>query len=333
MNKQKIILTTVLLLSSVLVAGWRVNDWWMEARCKRYPDRGDFDFYVNCTRQLTLQEHPTVPVMLFLSNLLFLGQGKFTVLFYMTAGYALLFMLVFHLVHRTTRMLPLACAGFCMMLGSVYYTIVPTALKNLWALNLMLFTLTLLPRLRNPFPNKTFYLTVISSLLVALTHSIPIWLLLVCFFTFLPYWHHHFKKETRWLLITAILTVCVSLVVLEVTNRLRKLSRFFASLFANPIVTMATNFRRLWGSSITVFPFFIVFIFSFFALLIYQWKTRQYQPLSWGLVLCIETLYLMGPTGYAGRFISTATPLVIILYSIVLAHLVKPYWKKESIIW
>lgn len=319
MNWKPVIYVLVFLLAcsaSLYVSYSRVENWWRKHSSSVWPDRGDFDFYLNATQQFPSQEHLVVPTMLFTLNML-LQNPEVTALTLMVLGFSLIHFSVAWCVYNLTRTGWLTATAFAFALSATSsFPFWGFLLKNVWAVVFSMFCLALLLRVEDTPTVKNLLVISTFAVLTAFSHSAPIWLLLEILGVYVLYWMRKAQAKTRITLsvLFCLLTVC-SLLVLSWTGRLHKLT----NTFTPDTSTLLVNAGRLLFNRGAL----IMYAVGAAATAITVLK-RKTQPHLLGLLLALSTAYFAPPSlAVWNRLYATAIPFLLVFFASSVPYLLR----------
>ena len=317
----KLVLPLIMLVLAVGLSVWKVNSFWQNAKNQVYPERGDWDYYVQACSHIPL-DHPVVPVLLHSLNH-FVNNPDLTVLSMMTLGYTIVFFSVYHL-SRMRGCHPIACvvAFIIIPLSQGYLT--PTALKNVWAVAFLLVSLMLLSRLeqngRDLNPRKLQITTFSAFVVTLLTHTIAVFALfpvLLCYT--LKSLRDRTSKHTKFFIIS--LTVISILIAIGAFTpqlfRLGKLGNLTSDFLSNPLSVTSYNVNRAFSHPEN-YTHFIIYLTAAIMGIAYFGDTRKFEPLFFGLLLAYSGLFFLGSEPFADRLHSTGITFLGVLCAYVL---------------
>jgi len=311
----------VVIIISLIVAVARVEMFWQDAQHQVYPDRGDYDFYLESCNNMPPHEHPVVPAILHIVNFV-LRNPDASVLLLMMIAFASVSILVFSFTHLTTGNIYASLYSFFIMIISVPNFLSPTALKNIVGIAFLLLSLTLLQLFIKTRCKKHLAFLVTSSVLTCLTHSLPIIGLLAVFAAYAFQWR-------KIVVLFGGLTL-LFLATLALTGRLYKLE--LTLRFLN-ISTLTYNLNRLSTTWIMA-PYLALFLVTTGFGFIHQLWTKRFNPIFTGLDGSAIALLLCGLPPFAGRLYVTTIPLLAVLCGLTMhfsmEHVVKGDLKNEG---
>ena len=313
-QRARAILFFVVFTIAFVAAFYRVHVFWNEGEVKSTP--GDWNYYVQACNHIPV-DHPVVPLMLRGINF-FVRNPDLTILSLMVTGYTLMFALSFIVPFRFKYHLVASLLSFFIVASTEYKYLTPTALKNIWAINFLLVTLLLFPKI----DTGRWHLkasTVAMSIVTFLTHTIP-------FFALLPVTLCHLinsEKNRKFYFATTsllILAIFTGLFLLPQLNRLSKLNAVINAFITNPANVILYNIHFVFvdvSTALHVSIFQITIVISTLSFM----HTRKFEPMLSGLFFTYTALFFLGPPthqAFTGRFHETGIPIIAILYAYAL---------------
>ena len=290
----------LILLSAILMAMVRVGFFYTPIARLSYPDRGDLDFYVNCTRYIPLDQPPVVPVLLFIFNLA-LANSILTVLSCMVFAYALIYYVMFQLAVTYTGSIIASVSMFFLVIYSDT-TLSPTALKNLFGVAFILLILLLLPSFMEGKRKESFAFIALS-ILALFVHSATSFLLLPIYFVY------SLKNLKNHRLLTVLGLFLIAVLLVSFTPLSSKGWVVLSDFVRDPLTVFINNlvFNSL---IIEQFCYSTVLLSSIIMLLFLEHKELFISCAVVGL-LC----YFLPSVAYAGRMRETAMPFIGLLFA------------------
>lgn len=317
--KLKHVLPMIMLALSFGIAVWRVNVWWGQARTQVYPERGDWDYYVQSCNHIPL-DHPIVPIALHSLNLL-VNNPVLTVLSMMTLGYTAVFFSVYILTHLLGCH-PIACVvGFLIVALSQGF-LSPTALKNIWAVAFLMMSLILLSRLEKGGA-KLKIATFFTFILTLFTHTIAVFALfpiLLCYTA--KSLQDRPNKHTKFF-VTSLIIISVLIMAGAFTPqlfRLGKLGNVASDFLNNPLHVVSYNLNYPLFH-LENYVHFIIYLTAVAVGVVYFGYARRVDPMFFGLLLAYSGLFFLGSKLFAGRLHSTGIALLGVLYAYTITTL------------
>jgi len=302
-------LDAFVLIISLIFAIFVVNKYWLDVKDKAYPDRGDWDFYIKCCNHMPPQEYPLIPTMLHLINMVVVNP-IISVLALTLLAYSFIFFFMYKLTFTLTNNKWFGLLGFTLIILSTRLLPVATALKNLFGIGFLLYTLTILTYYQKRRSKPLLFALAIGFTLTLLSHSLPIFALMVISALYLIHFNHDDFKAVFFPVGLYTLMGLLMFVTLSFTNRLYKFNYLFSSFTPSTIIY---NWNRL-SYAFGLWPYLQLFIISFAQVVIYQFLTKKFKPMLTGMLLSLVVLFFCGPYQYASRFHANAIPLLIVTF-------------------
>ena len=294
---------------------------------------GDYRFYLKCCFSTPTQEHVIVPLFLRVLNIV-LQNPQLTVLSMMVVSYFLVYFLTFLLTAQLTKrfytgLISVSIAlGFGFLRGSGGF-LSPTALKNRFAIIFLLISYFFLLKLKNKPTTTKLALFLTFAFLTALTHSLPIFLLLETLMVFLIYKTYNGEREKRVFLVAVPALAFATFVALTFSGKLIK----FADLFQNFVFNLPATF--ILNCTFAYIPYIAIFQWALITFSISLAYKQKLNPFFVSLLLNAGTLMFLGTKSlthysYSSRFHENLLPFLAIILGYITSFAIDLFSKKEE---
>jgi len=287
---------------------------------------GDYTFYLNCCTETPGQQHLVIPLLLRVVNTV-LQYPTLTVYIMMVLGFFLTYFSIFLLSTRLSENIysGVVSVATALIFGSgLNIFLTATALKNLYGIVFLLLSLVLLLDLEKRFTGKKLGLFAVASVLTALTHSIPVFLLLQTLTVYYIYRIYKKQKKHVAAMLTIPLLTFIAFTALFFSGRLAK----FTDLLYNVTFNLPETVTLNWVYAYT--PYLLIYLWSIYAVLVSaviavaQHRKHSLDPFFVGLMLNAGTLMFLGEKSlthysYSGRFHENLLAFISLLFGYIVS--------------
>lgn len=274
---------------------------------------GDYSFYLDCCLETPAQQHLIVPLLLQTLNIFF-QSPTLTVYVVMVTGFSLTFFTTYLFTIQITGKLysGIIAVAITLIFSCVLHAFLSvTALKNLFAVTFLLISYLLLYKLKEDWSKPKLTLFLFFAFLTALTHSLPVFLLLQTLILHSFYTAHTRRKQHVWLLSVPVLTI-VALASCMWFGRMGKLAEIVHNMVFNLPATFTLN------CVCAFLPYLAVFQWGLLAFVVNLTRRRKPNLFYASLLLNAGTLLFLGEKSfvhysYSSRFHENLLPFLAVI--------------------